>query len=453
MVIGRESMSTEQQAVYGVPNAVGVRPGVSASHMRRIAFLLDDARVQSTDLTEPALGNPSVGGTEFNFVALAHELATRDLARVTLVHRNRANIYPKTLSVVAIDDYPGGLRELLSRAGPLDCIVVRGHDSLPSAGVINSIPYSIPVIAWTHNHLRSSTLSYFATCKQIKRIVYVGREQCALAAGAPCYYKSTYIQNGLYVPPPSKVAKQSRAVYVGHLVPEKGFHRLARLWPRIRRACPTAELDVIGSSRAYRPDEQLGPLRVASRSYESLILRYLRNDPAKYGVTFHGMMGTEKYGVMSRAMVGLPNPTGFTECCPGSVLEMSGCQAAVVAMRQWGMCDTVLDQVSGFLCRDDSEYVDRVVSLFANPSMAQSMGVAGQRFVSESFSYEVVCEQWKQLFNEVISSAAPNYSISTLAGRYPLRRLRAANSRVHLSHLHTLVSFVDRVRGVFLKRY
>jgi len=165
------------------------------------------------------------------------------------------------------------------------------------------------------------------------------------------------------------------------------------------------------------------------------------------------MMGTEKYSVMSRALVGLPNPTGFTECCPGSVLEMSGCQAAVVAMRQWGMCDTILDQISGFLCRDESEYVDRVVSLFANPAMAESMGAAGQRFVQESFSYEVVCEQWKRLFGEVFSSAAPTYSISTFTGRYPLRRLRAANGRLHSSRLHAFVSFVDRVRGVFLKRF
>jgi glycosyltransferase involved in cell wall biosynthesis len=427
--------------------------GPIGGHLQSIVFLLDDSKIHSADFSEPRLGNPAVGGTEFNFVSLAHELATRRLARIMLVHRNRTNTYPKTLSVVAIDDYPGGLRKLLNQTASIDCIVVRGHDSLPSSGVMNSIPQGIPVIAWTHNHLRSSTLSYLAACEQIKRIVYVGREQCALAAGAPCYYKSTYIANGIHVPPSPKVSKHRRAVYVGHLVPEKGFHRLARLWPRIRRACPTAELDVIGSSRAYQPNEQMGALGVASRSYENLILRYLRNDPAKYGVIFHGMMGIEKYGVMSRAMVGLPNPTGFTECCPGSVLEMSGCQAAIVAMRQWGMCDTVVDQVSGFLCRDDSEYVDRVVSLFANPDMAQSMGVAGQRFVSDRFSYAVVCEEWVQLFNEVPSSTVPNYSISSFTGTYPLRKLRAANSRLHSPRLHALVSFVDRVRGVFLKRY
>jgi glycosyltransferase involved in cell wall biosynthesis len=285
--------------------------------------------------------------------------------------------------------------------------------------------------------------------------VYVGREQCALAAGAPCHYKSTYIVPGFYVTPRSNGSnvKERRAVYVGSLVPQKGFHRLARLWPRIRRACPTAELDVIGSSQVNHPDQQLGTLGVASVSYEKLILRYLRTDPAECGVTFHGKMGIEKYDVIGRAMVGLPNPTGFTECCPASVVEMSGGGAAVVALRQWGMCDTVLDEVTGYLCRDDREYVARVISLFANPSTARSMGVAGQRFVKDTFSYAVIIEKWERLWNEVLGSAVPSYSIPPIIGRYPLRKLRSVNSRLHSPRLHALVSFVDRVRGVFLKRY
>ena len=421
--------------------------------MRSIAFLLDDSNVHAADLTDPKSGNPAVGGTEYNFVSLAHELATRGLARIILIHRNRTNIFPKTLAVIIADDYPHGLRRLLNQMGPIDCVIVRGHDSLPAANVVASIPDRIPVIAWAHNHLRSTTLSYLARCEQIKRVVYVGREQCALAAGAPCHFKSTYIPPGFYVAPRPNGRKEQRAVYIGSLVPQKGFHRLARLWPHIRRACPSAEIDVIGSIEVYYPNRPRGSLGVASPSYEKLILRYLRNDPAKYGVCFHGKMGTEKYGVMSRAMVGLPNPTGFLECCPASVVEMSGCQAAVVALRQWGMCDTVVDQVTGFLCRHDREYVDRVISLFSDPNTAQAMGVAGRRFVEEKFSYAIVCEQWARLYDEVLSSAAPKYSIPPITGMYPLRRLRVANCRLHWPRVHALLSFFDRVRGVFLKRY
>jgi glycosyltransferase involved in cell wall biosynthesis len=421
--------------------------------MRSIAFLLDDSNVHAADLTDPMLGNPAVGGTEYAFVSLAHELASRRLARVTLLHRNRANAYPKTLNVVPIDDRPDGLRSSLNQVGPIDCVILRGHDSMVAAGVLDSIPERIPVIAWTHNHLRSATLAYLARREQIKRVVYVGREQCGLAAGAPCHYKSTYIVPGFYVAPRSNVRKEPRAVYIGNLVPQKGFHRLARLWPRIRRACPTVELDVIGSSQVNHPDQPLGTLGVASVSYEKLILQYLGNDPAKYGVVFRGKMGIEKYDVIGRAMIGLPNPAGFTECCPASVVEMSQCGAAVVAMRQWGMCDTVVDCTTGYLCRDDREYVARVSSLFADPDTARSMGVAGQRFVKDTFSHAVICEKWEHLLNEVLSSAVPNYASPSISGRYPLHRLRVANNRLRWPRLHAFVSFVDRVRGVFLKRY
>jgi glycosyltransferase involved in cell wall biosynthesis len=192
-------------------------------------------------------------------------------------------------------------------------------------------------------------------------------------------------------------------------------------------------------------------LGVTSPSYEQLILWYLHGAPAQYGVVFHGKIGVEKYDIIGRAMVGLPNPMGFTECCPGSVVEMSGCGAAVVAQRRWGMCDTVLNEVTGYLCRDDREYVSRVISLFANPSTARSMGAAGQRFAKDSFCHAVACEHWAQLLKEVLCSAVPNYSIPSISGRYPLRRLRTMSSRVHSSPLYAAVNFVDRVRGVFLR--
>jgi glycosyltransferase involved in cell wall biosynthesis len=421
--------------------------------MRSIAFLLDDSNFHAANLADPMLGNPAIGGTEYGFVSLAHELARRKLAKVTLITRNPTNSYPATIAVAIVKDYPLELRRLLNQAGPIDCIIVRGHDTLPTAGVIDSIPDSIPVIAWTHNHLKSTTLSYLASREQIKRVVYVGREQCALAAGAACQSKATYIVPGSYDPPPSSRSKKQRAVYLGSLVPQKGFHRLARLWPSIRGACPTAELDVIGNGGIQDPNRQMGSLGVALPSYEKLILRYLRNDPAKYGVVFHGKMGPEKYDVMGRALIGLPNPTGFTECCPASVVEMSGCGAAVVAQRQWGMCDTVVDGVTGYLCRDDREYIERVISLFKNPETARSMGVAGQRFVRDNFSHAAVCEQWARLLDEVISSAVPSTVTPLLVGRYPLRSLRTANRRLRSPRLHAFVSFVDRVRGVFLKRY
>ena len=113
----------------------------------------------------------------------------------------------------------------------------------------------------------------------------------------------------------------------------------------------------------------------------------------------------------------------------------------------------MLDEVTGYLCRDDREYVARVISLFKNPEIARSMGAAGQQFVQDRFSHVAVCELWVRLLDEVLSSTVPDYAIPSIKGRYPLRKLRAVNRRLHSPRLHAAVSFVDRVRGVFLKRY
>ena len=421
--------------------------------MRSIAFLLDDSTVTSADLSVPHRGNPGIGGTEYNIVSLAHELALRKLAKVTLLRTNPSNTYPDSLVVVTVESYPASVREHVARAGPFDCIVVRGIDTLTCSGVLDHLPPELPVVVWAHNHLRSATLSFLARREQVKRIVFVGREQCALAGGAPTCWKSTYIFPGFYVESRTNTASGPRAVYVGSLVPQKGFHRLARLWPRIRAECPTAELDVIGSSRVYYSNQVLGRLQVASPGYERLITRYLGRDPSALGVHFHGKMGTEKYDVIRRALLGLPNPTGFTECCPATVIEMSQCGTAVVALRQWGMCDTIVDGTTGYLCDDDNGYVRRVVSLFRDPEHAHTLGLAGQRFVSENFSFDAICSKWEQLFQEVDSSAPPKYSVPLITGSYPFRRLRVANNRLRSPQLYWAINLADRVRGIFLKRY
>jgi len=421
--------------------------------MRSIAFLLDDSSVHGADLSHPELGNPAIGGTEYSFVSLAHELARRKLARITIFHRNATNIFPRTFRSIIVEGYPAQLRSSIDEVAPIDCLIVRGHDTLPSSGVMNSIPNYVPVIVWAHNHLTSGTLSYFAKCTRIKRVVYVGREQCALAGGAECQHKATFIVPALYVEAHENRSTETRAVYIGSLVPQKGFHRLAKLWPRIRSECPTAKLDVIGSARVYKDDQRLGPLGVASSAYEQLILKYLRNDPAKYGVTFHGKVGVEKYAIVTQAMVGLPNPTGFTECCPASVVEMSCCGVPVVALQQWGMCDTVVDGVTGYLCKNEREYVSRVVGLFRDHTKARSMGRVAQQFVQSHFSFTTVCEQWVHLWEEVISAVVPTHTTPSIRGRYPLRTLRSLNNRLHLVGVHAFLNLLDRARGLVLQRY
>ena len=421
--------------------------------MKTVVFSLNDSKFDCVDFSDPTLGNPGVGGTEYLFVALAFELTERGIAKAVLVHQNFRNIYPKSLSTVIADESPAGLASVVAQIPNVDYLVLRGGSESASPGSIRVLPPEVPIIAWTHNHLPNSVLSYYAGSQRVKRVVYVGREQCALASGSPCFSKASYILNGFYEPSPGPDGdRRQRAVYVGSLVPQKGFHRLARLWPEIRRGCPDAELDVIGDGTLYRASEPLGPLGLASPSYEKLILHYLRGDPARFGVHFHGKLGLEKYDVIRQAAVGLPNPTGFTECCPGTVLEMSSCGAVVVAPRRWGMCDTVVDGITGYLCDDEGEYVARVIALLKDRSKAAEMGEAGREFVRRSFDFQDVCRQWKALFDSRNLSDRSGFTVPPITGSYPLTSLRRINQRAHSSTLNGALGLLDRVNGWFLKR-
>ena len=156
---------------------------------------------------------------------------------------------------------------------------------------------------------------------------------------------------------------------------------------------------MIGSARLYGGDEPLGPLGLAHPQYENKILAYLDHDPSRHGVVFHGKLGLEKFRIMQRSRVGLPNPTGFTECCPGSSGAGVGrLRQCGVATRRWGMCDTVVDHVTGRLCDSDPEYVREAAALLSDPETALRMGRAGQEFVRENFNFGRICGSGKPCF-------------------------------------------------------
>ncbi len=422
----------------------------------RLLFLLDDARLvqpdgEGVDCRDVTLGNPGMGGAEYMFVALAYELRLRGLAETTLAHFSASNLYPAAVPHVLLTnsvETPWTNDEAGEAARQARYMIVRGYnEARKMARVIDAIPAGAPVIVWAHNHLRAKTYAYLAACPRVCSIVFVGPEQAALAGNLP---KAVSIPNGFYAPSAvSTQAKSTRAVYAGNLAPSKGCHRLARLWPQIRRLCPQAGLDVIGSARLYGGDEPLGPLGLAHPQYENKILAYLDHDPSRHGVVFHGKLGLEKFRIMQRSRVGLPNPTGFTECCPGSVLELAACANAVVAPRRWGMCDTVVDHVTGRLCDSDPEYVREAAALLSDPETALRMGRAGQEFVRENFNFGRICGLWEALLSQLEGRKIPHPAPGLLRGRYPLQWLRASRP----AGMGAFWSGFDRVHGWLLRTY
>jgi glycosyltransferase involved in cell wall biosynthesis len=98
-------------------------------------------------------------------------------------------------------------------------------------------------------------MEIIANCANISRLVCVGREELDLLRDHPVIYKTTCIYNGIqpsiYAPEQHIIGDGTTVVYLGSLVREKGFHILARVWPKVKARVPDACLKVIGSGKVY----------------------------------------------------------------------------------------------------------------------------------------------------------------------------------------------------------
>ncbi len=362
----------------------------------KVLFVWDDRDISNVDLGNPEGGNIGIGGTDFLFGSIPHELGKRQAGKIAVLHQISSNTLSPWVDSIVVPQGSTIPETLKAIAGQFDLIVARPGDLLIK--LMDVLPPTARVIAWSHNHARGPMLKWLGLEPRIAAVVNVGREQMLLTRFSESYAKSTWIDNPVYEPPTAgDTARTCRAVYMGALVPSKGFLQLAKVWPSIKKAVPQAELDVIGSVDLY------GAASKADRLYLQKIHQHLGQASGTSGVHFHGKLGSEKYAVLNKALVGLPNPTGFTETSCLSALEMSSCGLAIVAPQRWGFCDTVSPQYSGVLAPDMAKYVRAVVSLLSNPASTQQLGQSGKTWVAKNFSYEKICGEWQVLFQSLLN--------------------------------------------------
>ena len=93
--------------------------------------------------------------------------------------------------------------------------------------------------------------------------------------------------------------------YVGSLVPAKGFHRLAQIWPEVISKVPNAELYVIGNGKVYDRNAKLGKYGISQSDYENQFMKYLTDDEGEIlkSVHFCGIVGKEKRDIFATYIV------------------------------------------------------------------------------------------------------------------------------------------------------
>ena len=410
----------------------------------KIGFFADNNQLPSADFTNPEKGSPGVGASLYIQAAVPYfikkfcpEKADVAIFAPYIGHfpEGIKSVEAKTLKDAAQKAKEEGVDYFVFRVkgGVDDIFDYIDSISLPSVGVAQLTP--------APGALRKMSRSKF-----FKALVCVGREQYDFLMDCDIQPKLAYIDNGVCLSScyenVEDTEKDPRLVaYMGALVPMKGFHLLAEAWPKVLERFPDAKLSVIGSVKIYGENQRVGPLGVASEKYEREgIIPYLCNKSGELhpSVTFHGQMGNEKFEILQKALIGVANPTGDTETCCVSAVEMSACKSAVVSGAYYALLDTVLHKKTGLLGRGVDALADNVCACMADVDMAKTLGEAGYKRVEEQYDFSALIPRWIELFEALEE------------GRMPKVYGVLKNFRYHYKAIKFLNSFVQQTVGKIL---
>ena len=291
-----------------------------------------------------------------------------------------------------------------------DIFVYRPHRKLDNNFLLLIDRLNLATIGWAHITPKVDYLRAMDSTKAFKALVCVEREQFDQIQDTPlaCSGKTSVIVNGFDghqfrlkdIPDKDPML----VLYLGALIPRKGFHLLAKVWQNVVKRVPEAKLGVIGSGDLYNHNLKLGPLNLAEHDYETKhIMPYLCDETGAVipSVTFFGKLGVEKKELLYKAWIGVPNPTGNTENCPGSALEFQACGTAVVSGAYRGMLDTIEDNGSGLLGKTEKDLEDNIVRLLINQEQASKLAARGMEFIEEKYNWEKVVQQWSILIKQI----------------------------------------------------
>lgn len=364
----------------------------------KVAFFLDNSAIQSVDCSQVVNSNPGIGGTEYLILCTSTLLSSRDNGIDVHLYCTREAIFPPGLEYTVVKDITDAMAT--SSSSGYNTFITKHIAENVTNDSFSHTPTGLRVIIWCHIFMSYWEMDYYATKDNVERIVFVGRETADLYRDHFGFKKCTYIFNSVNCDGlREKVAqhpfreRDHIVTYIGSLVPYKGFHLLAEAWPTVLKAVPDAELYVIGSGKLYDSNAKLGRFGLAEEEYEDSFITPLINADGNIipSVHFMGKMGVEKYDILIKTKVGVPNPSGITETFCLSAVEMQASGAKVTTINYPGFIDTVKN---GTLYSNRKYLAKHIISLLLSKDSSYENTMA---FFEDNFSYSAALSQWESM--------------------------------------------------------
>lgn len=378
----------------------------------KVGFYCQNKGYPNVDCRFPEKGNPGIGGTQFSAIAVAYYLN---------------EFYPEQLEILLLANITELLPPSLQSYQVVDAVDAAAKSEHEGCDIfifrtpfLNQELYEklcslkVKAIARSDNFPNIEQLNRMVNCPQIKCHVCVGQEELDIYRDHQIFKKTTRIFNCInvesYESKKESLKQGNTVVYLGSLLPPKGFHVLARVWRDILKKRADTKLIVMGSGQLYDRNQKLGKWGVAEETYEANYIRpFLSDDNGNImdSVHFTGLLGTEKTKILQNADVGIVNPTGKGETFCISAVEIQACGTPVVSAAKGGLLDTVVHGKTGLLGRSDRDLIRNILYLLDNPDVARQFGQNGINFVREEFDHRLIVKEWLDLFIDIYNDRPP----------------------------------------------
>ena len=201
----------------------------------KIAFLFGKKTTPNVDATLIDKVNPGIGGTEYLTALLIHNLAIRipDVS-ILIYHYNKIQFaFEKNIKKIHINNDAEAVN--FAENDGADVFV---YTAIRDNEFYNAVQKSaLKCISWVHNPITCQELKMLAEIKQVKRVVFVGRQLYDLFMDHAIFKKSLYIYNMISCEveeTATPVTREKNVVFMGSITKQKGFHVLAQGWKYIK---------------------------------------------------------------------------------------------------------------------------------------------------------------------------------------------------------------------------
>lgn len=365
----------------------------------KVAFYVCNSNMPNIDYSRIVDANPGIAGSEYEFLFVPYLLEKRENGIDPYVLVNFDGKFPhknivKVNSLEDVCDYciENGITEVV--------IDIKFFNDK----ILSRYGNRLKVIIWAHNNVPYHILDLVSSKPYFGKIVNCGREEMELYRDHLASLKSTYIYN--IFPFREKSYYESlidkkdnhNVVYMGSIIPVKGFHVLAKAWKSVVKNVPDAQLYVIGTGKLYNRNAILGKYGIAEKEYEDYFMQFLMDDRGRIlnNVHFLGLLGEEKYEVLGKCKVAVPNPTGRSECLPITSIEMQLMGCGITTIYHPAYLDTVYNK--DFLYNKFSQLANYIVKRLLSPKEEYDNLYS---FISQKFGIDGNIQRWEKVITEI----------------------------------------------------